>query len=61
MAYIRRGTIDSALIVVNAGDRDETMALPEDFRTAYPMIGEHSGGDYLYIPAGSAVVLAYEN
>jgi len=61
MAYVRRGTIDNALIVINAGDRDETMLLPEDFRTAYPMIGEHSGGDYLYSPAGSVVVLAYES
>lgn len=61
MAYIRRGVVDSLLTVINAGDRDETLVLPEDFRTAYPMIGEHSGGDHLYIPAGSVVILAYEN
>ncbi len=61
MAYIRRGTIDNALTVINAGDRDETLLLPEDFRSAYPMLGNHSGGDFLYIPAGSVALLAYES
>ena len=61
MAYIRRGVADSSLTVINAGDRDEMLALPECFRGSYPLIGEYTGGDYLYIPANSVALLAYEN
>jgi len=61
MAYVRRGNLDNCLTVINAGDFDQTLVLPEKFRIAFPLLGEHSGGDCLYVPAGSAVMLAYEN
>ena len=61
MAYIRRGKKDSVLTVINAGQTDETFSLPEEFRAAMPLIGEHSGSNFLFVPAGGLALLALKN
>lgn len=58
MAYIRRGEKDSVLTVINAGQSDETLSLPEEFRQALPLIGEPLCGNYIFVPAGGLAVLS---
>lgn len=58
MAYTRDGEKSSVLAAVNAGECDYAVELPERFLKAKPLIGEYTGGGYLCVPAGGAVILA---
>jgi len=58
MAYIRRGASSSMLIAVNAGQQEEALSVPDEFRSSRPLIGEYDGGNFLHVPAGGVVLLA---
>ncbi len=61
MAYVRRGKKNSVLVAVNAGEVDHVMLLSEEFADAKCVLGEYSGGKYLCLGGGSAVILAKNN